>query len=461
MSDQNSQHVSDGAHTTNAPGVSQLDPMGLAGIQNLNHILRIIPTPASINHHAVDLASLEYVEPCNQNLTCAICRSPLVRPLKLPCEHVFCRACYLDTRFSQPQEDRCPTCRRRTRARFIEPVPRIVDQILEDLVVKCPFSNDGCTEEVARGMVQDHVDKYCEYVRISCPYENCHQEMQRKFLTIQRCLHHPVQCDKCGQAYPEISVSSHACLHDKEREMSCPDCAATFLGRDLKSHESSCPQANVPCIAASHGCDHISNRASIDQHHAICPLAKLAPFIALLSSRVEEQETALRHLHHKNGLLETSMHAMQGVFNSLAIPGLFDENGQFVESAQTFESIASAIVEIHNRRNISLVRALEPIIRSQRDFQTRIQGDLARVNANLTRTNYHLTLSIRNTLLAQRELQLFRRDFEQCLEVPSPVIPYGPARSGVATWANEIIGRARARARRFTGGNAAPVPPRE
>lgn len=371
---------------------------------------RMIVRPAALGP-PLDLSSLEYVEEYSHNLMCAICHSPFVRPLRLPCQHVFCQACFLDVRNSHPQGESCPTCREKVRPERMSSIPKIVELILDDLIVKCPFSDNGCTEQMSRCLAQDHVDKYCEYIQVKCPYDNCGEEIQRRHLNDERCHHKLILCVTCDRSYKEIDFSSHCATHDDERIVPCPSCATTVLGRDLQSHESSCPEAAVSCVAATYGCDHICKRASIDDHNTTCPLAKLSPFLALQSSRLAQQELALKNLRHKNALLETTFEKIQEFFTSLSVPTQVTTGGQLYGVEVTFSGIASLILDMyhHQKEDLNLAKAMADLGQKVDTLSDAHLVNSQIFNNQLLHTNRHVNVMEREVARLKRELSSYQQ----------------------------------------------------
>lgn len=289
----------------NSPGSSSQSSASLAGITQ-----RQKPPP-----NPVDLRSLDYVGSYDHNLMCVICHCPFVEPARLDCDHFFCRDCVDQALMHQARDAKCcPTCRRKTRRVSIVPVPKIINRILDELLVRCPFSKEGCAEELPRGAVQDHVDRYCLFSEVECPSEECPLTVQRKDAEKKRCLHSMVRCEYCKGSLIERNLESHHTTCSG-RTVPCAHCKTTMLYGNLKMHIESCPEASLPCTAAPYGCDFTSDRTSLDQHTRTCPLAKLIPFLKFQNDRIAAHETALNHLRHKNSLLETSFSTIQDTLN--------------------------------------------------------------------------------------------------------------------------------------------------
>ena len=368
------------------------------------------PRPASLGP-PVDLSSLEYVEGYSYNLKCAICHNPYVRPVRLPCQHVFCTSCFLDARNSQVRQESCPTCRERVLPGQLYSLPKIVELILDDLIVKCPLSGNGCTKQMSRCLVQDHVDKYCEYMQVTCPYNSCGEKIQRIHLKQQRCLHKLIRCVTCGQSYKEIDSVTHCATHDDERIVICPGCLTTVLGSDLRSHESSCPKVAVSCIAATYGCDYMGKRISINQHNATCPLAKLVPFLAQQSSRLDQQELALQTLRRKNAWLEITCERIESFFTSLSLPTQVTSTGQVHGFNVTFTAIASVLLDMYERYHTDSNLATS-ITNLSRRMETLSDTQLANqqvLRSQLLHTNRHVNAVEREMARLRRELSIYRQ----------------------------------------------------
>lgn len=344
----------------------------------------------------VDLTALEYVGPFDHNLMCAICHSPFVHPVKVDCGHVFCEDCIgqaLDHQNLGHQT--CPTCRGKANEISIVPVPKILDQILDELLVKCPLSSQGCTAEIPRGSVQDHINQYCEYLEIECPFNSdCSEPVQRKYLWQDkwqnRCLHNFVQCSVCGDMVIELEHASHFAKHDSLREVSCPGCKTRLRNYDLEKHSLSCPEFVVACTAAPYGCDFTSRRVFIFKHTQTCPLAKLTPFLELQNDRLSAHEAALKHLRHKNSLLETSLHSIQECLK--APTGLFESSAE--NNAQEndldnppFDSTAHHLLCLHESLREEVARVAAAVSELDARASMTVMNESLRVKEEMAHTN--------------------------------------------------------------------------
>lgn len=164
------------------------------------HFPSIDSDPPAEDEDVVDLRALDYVSAYDEHLMCAICHCPFVRPLRLECDHVFCQEC-IDDAIKNTATDsggfRCPTCR--ASGGIGGKVPRIVINMCDDITVRCPYSREGCAEIMARGHVQLHVDKYCDYKLMKCPISTCEHKTPKKNLRPEHCRHVSVTCESCEE----------------------------------------------------------------------------------------------------------------------------------------------------------------------------------------------------------------------------------------------------------------------
>ena len=345
--------------------------------------------PQRLRFHPVDFRSLEYVGSYDHNLMCAICHCPFVFPVKLDCEHVFCQRCVNQAMRHQDRELRsCPSCRRKIDESSITPVPKILEYILDDLLVKCPLWSDGCLEQMPRCRVQDHILKYCDYFEVGCPCENCFLTIQRKDLDSVQCLHYMVKCEDCEQSIMKRDLESHRTLKCEVGRTACPDCKDQVPVRDLEAHIEYCPDAMFPCSAARYGCDFIARRASLDKHLEDCALVKLMPFLKKQNDRLEAHEAALNHLRHKNSILETSFSTIQDTLNPPV--NLVDASSSSATTADPgpFDSTAHHLLCLHEslREEVSRVSAAVSEVDAKASMMImneslRVKDDFAHTNA--------------------------------------------------------------------------------
>ena len=268
----------------------------------------------------VDLRMVDYVSPYDNNLMCPICRCPFVDPVVLTeCDHCFCRDCIRQTWNTHstytplgPRGD-CPTCRTPAKLGPRSATSKILVNIVDELIVKCPKSDDGCKAEIKRCEVQDHVNIYCRFALVECPGEDCELPVRRKDAA-QGCLHYGVSCLSCHKELQKWRLEKHWQSECVERKVHCDLCKSAVFYRDLEEHnKQDCPAISVPCPGKAFGCNSRSKRRQSEIHAKTCTFAKLAPILTKQQERLDEQEAAQKQMSRKLEVMETGLAAMQNI----------------------------------------------------------------------------------------------------------------------------------------------------
>lgn len=268
----------------------------------------------------VDLRMLDYVTEYDDNLMCPICRCPFVDPVVLnECDHCFCRDCIRQTWTTNtnynplgPRGD-CPTCRTPAKLGPRSSTSKILGNILDDLLVKCPKADHGCKSQVKRGEVQDHMSIYCGYAMVECPTEQCELPVQRQYAK-QGCLHYGVSCLACREDMLRCHLETHWRSKCVDRQIRCDQCKAKIFFKELTEHNTRlCPAISIPCPGASLGCNTRSKRREAEFHAKSCTLAKLAPVLSAQQQRLDDQEAAQRQMNRKLEVLEGGFGRMHSI----------------------------------------------------------------------------------------------------------------------------------------------------
>ncbi|KAL9114552.1 MAG: hypothetical protein Q9187_007464 [Circinaria calcarea] len=347
--------------------------------------------PSALNR--VDFQDLEYVEGYDENLMCAICHCPFVSPVRLDCDHVFCQSC---VHRAMEHSESCPTCRKRsTEQPEGVPVPKLIQSMLDGLLVKCPLREEGCTETMTRGSVQDHIDQYCDYTKVKCPWERCTLKARRKDAKKLWCQHSMLSCRDCRQDIMERDLDYHREKLCEQRKASCPHCKQEMLRQGIDEHINHCPDATFPCDAAPYGCDFIAKRELLNQHLATCPLHKLSPFLIKQKASLEAHDLALQHLTRKNTLMQQSLANIQEVL-STDLVNMSSPSGRPVESAP-FDSTAAHLLSLHESLRTEVERVSSAV--SELDARANVmmmneslrnKKDVAHTNAALSNVRMQL-----------------------------------------------------------------------
>ncbi|KAK5688723.1 hypothetical protein LTS10_000701 [Elasticomyces elasticus] len=269
----------------------------------------------------VDLRLLDYVTPYDDNLMCPVCRCAFIDPVVLvECDHCFCRDCIRQTWATTasaytplgPRGD-CPSCRTPAKLGPRSATSKILVNITDDLVVRCPNSEQGCKATVKRGEVQDHVGIYCGYAKQECHAEDCEQPVRRRDADLG-CLHYDVTCLDCRETMQKAELEAHWKAKCPDREVACPQCQEAVLSRDLDKHSrETCPAVTVSCPGAVLGCASRSKRSQAKVHARTCTLAILAPVLQAQKQRLDEQEVIQRTMSRKLEVLESGFAAVQEI----------------------------------------------------------------------------------------------------------------------------------------------------
>ena len=283
------------------------------------HLQRLYPPLAASNvsasgpRYLVDYGELEYVEPYDRNLDCPICQSPLVKPVKLSCDHVFCCEC-LDSAMRDLPSRNCPACRQHFRIKDMERAQKLIRTILDDLMVKCPLSSKGCTEIVTRWTVKDHVSIYCDYLEVKCSTESCHRLVQRRHTKTKQCLHSSIKCTLCNLTVTKADYDIHMSLTCPERA-TCPHCDCRVSLSRLEEHKTACSEARTKCDGATYGCTFSGQLTELEAHSSTCAIKMMGPFLQAQASRLEKHEAALHHLRRQNSVFRASISNIQEMLN--------------------------------------------------------------------------------------------------------------------------------------------------
>ncbi|EFP74600.2 uncharacterized protein PGTG_00556 [Puccinia graminis f. sp. tritici CRL 75-36-700-3] len=98
----------------------------------------------------------DYLAEPNENLICPICRNPFIDPVM--CEstdHVFCRVCLIKSLEVSPT---CPIDRLPLSLSLVIPAPKIINKLVDELLVSCPFKSKlGCPFVCQRDLIAAHL----------------------------------------------------------------------------------------------------------------------------------------------------------------------------------------------------------------------------------------------------------------------------------------------------------------
>ncbi|MCJ1335425.1 hypothetical protein MMC09_000695 [Bachmanniomyces sp. S44760] len=351
-----------------------------------------LPFAEEEHHHTderVDLRSLEYVASFDRNLMCAICHCAFVNPVRLTCDHVFCLECVTSALANQSRTTRCcPSCRFPVKELY-GAVPKLIHNMLDELLVRCPNQKDGCKLEVARGDVQHHVDQYCLFTQITCPDEYCSLTIQRQLLNDDdTCRHLLVTCEECSEEMMEKDRDAHLDKQCHIAEITCPGCETTVLRARITEHTRTCNEVVTSCKATPLGCDFTGIRSDLRDHEATCVLRKLGPFLEAQNATLAGHELELKRLQNENLNLKATVCNLQ----PLPHPG----DGSIVldldstpMSPQTapFDSTAAHLLSLHESLRDDVARTSAAIAELDAKASVMVMNEGLRIREDMAHTN--------------------------------------------------------------------------
>ncbi|XP_062500924.1 TNF receptor-associated factor 3-like isoform X2 [Corticium candelabrum] len=226
----------------------------------------------------LDGYSVAYVTKVPGNLHCALCRTVLDKPVQASCGDRFHQPCFKSL-FRECENPICPTCKEKLDKRisyrdvfadkelmelevFCCMKPAGCDwsgehRLLQKHIDTCSYtlvacSNPGCLAEVTKSELQQHVDIFCDFRFVNCPY--CNETMTAKELTdhISSCLKAPVICpNECedGKTMNRENLASHMEICPK-KVVTCNIVGCNFKGQqhELNAHAEASLPLHLSCL---------------------------------------------------------------------------------------------------------------------------------------------------------------------------------------------------------------------
>ncbi len=136
----------------------------------------------------------------DDNFHCSICYNVLKEPrMCRNNEHIFCLACI--TRNLNENSETCPECNEYLSIDTLRRAPRVVNNYLSELEIKCDFASRGCPEYVRVAALKTHVVS-CGFAPVLCSNEECGMEINKRDKVhheTEVCEYRRVKCHDCGQ----------------------------------------------------------------------------------------------------------------------------------------------------------------------------------------------------------------------------------------------------------------------
>ena len=142
--------------------------------------------------------------PVSENFKCSICFNVLDNPKGCrKNQHYFCIACI---RKHLGNSHTCPECMDELTPETLVDPPRVLLNCIQELRVKCGYSDRGCPEYVQLCRLQNHVDE-CGFAPAVCENEGCGEEVNKGEKVrheTELCKFRKVECHGCGELKKEI-----------------------------------------------------------------------------------------------------------------------------------------------------------------------------------------------------------------------------------------------------------------
>ncbi|KAI1841934.1 hypothetical protein JX266_011904 [Neoarthrinium moseri] len=322
---------------------------------------------------AVDLRLLEYEDAVDENLICPICRVALVGPVITNCDHVFCHRCLVQAHALNPV---CPVDRLPLKlVSETRPAPKIVQNQLDNLNVRCPNHARGCHLVVARSLVENHVTRYCDKTMVPCPHPSCEHTVVRNDVG-KGCLHYDVQCEYCEGTMLKADLEIHQDQKCPNRKKDCELCNAEFVRNKQEEHMKECPEVEVSCKYAPFGCTQQMSRKTAEGHGEKCDyrvvgpvgeqLAELRSELTALQEKDRMKDRRIKFLENRGYTLPAS-NATEAI-SDISLPesstnadmAPYESRDQyFLSLFETMESkverLSSALAEVEGRHSMMLI----------------------------------------------------------------------------------------------------------
>ena len=240
----------------------------------------------------------DFIENPSEELTCSVCLLVLRDPqLTSCCGNHFCQSCI------EKIKDCCPLCKDTSFTTFLN---KSFQRKVNELKIKCPLSENGCSWTGTVGGAADHLDPSsgdCEYMDVTCSL--CGEDVQRKCLVNHmkdECLKRPFSCEHCGYSDTWVEVTSTHSKTCMNYPLPCPNMCG--IGKVERKHlnihiNTVCPLQIEPCALEFAGCSAEVTRKDRADHMATDVAAHvtlLAGVCAEYKSKLDAKQVEIKEL---------------------------------------------------------------------------------------------------------------------------------------------------------------------
>lgn len=252
------------------------------------------PDPMEDLEPYIDWEGLEYIDQVDENLHCAICKTPFYGPVTTPdCQHTFCFDCLRQHIKNLTEENRsltCPMCRTEISGgmKGVVRADRIVVALLDQLQVKCP--ERLCRWVGPRLGLEKHVGDICPYTPVPCIQRSCPGKIIRASQS-DTCQHYQERCELCSALINKAAEYEHRMTVCPFHAEQCGDCGFLVERQHLSEHSAVCSTTDTGCKYEELGCQHKDMGGVIKQHEETCVYGLVSRLEERLLSKIEATES--------------------------------------------------------------------------------------------------------------------------------------------------------------------------
>ncbi|CAN0078428.1 unnamed protein product, partial [Heterosigma akashiwo] len=254
----------------------------------------------------------DFLEEPNENFICIVCHNVMIDPRACNEGHQFCLVCITEWL------GRSSTCPARCSLGGLElhelTKNRAVANLIDKLQIRCHQKREGCDWV---GSVEDrriHTMNECLFTEVECKWEGCGTKIQRLELAGHEasCEERQVSCENSQASMSAKEKEAHV-LKCHMAEVECPEgCGARVQRGILQEHMEECPEEEVECSFAEHGCDLQGKRREVEEHEQDVEALRIHLQLVLQVAKVLERQVGdQKRLVGDQQRLITSLQAQQ------------------------------------------------------------------------------------------------------------------------------------------------------
>ncbi|KAA1106021.1 hypothetical protein PGT21_026808 [Puccinia graminis f. sp. tritici] len=219
------------------------------------------PTPSAGLYNFED--GYDYISEPNENLVCPICRNPFIEPVM--CEstdHIFCQSCLIK---SLEVSATCPIDRLPLSLSLIVPAPKIINKLVDELLVSCPFKAKlGCSFVCQRDLIQTHIHSHQAQLDQLASDESLYPQVHGSSQNAPLLDSTVFQRSRLGLTSPKSCLLRFQWLENRATLVSKPQSQIQIdSGPDSASNQ---PKLS-PCPFERFGCSFMGTPEAITQQH--------------------------------------------------------------------------------------------------------------------------------------------------------------------------------------------------